>query len=109
MKLKPCPFCGSEAKIYHEDIGEGYSKENIRWNTVTCSSCYSEGKSDLSQNNSITNWNRRVYPPEVQAVLEAAKELDNTNLLKRVAINNAIIKLSEALRTLEAAEKEGRE
>jgi len=80
-KLLPCPFCGSDGKIYHEDIGDGYSKENIRWNTVICCVCYSESKSDLSEKHAVKNWNTRHYPPEIQAVIEAAKKLERLEIL----------------------------
>ena len=55
-ELKPCPFCGGEAEITYV-CGE-YA--------VMCKSC--KGSSDFNTNTSksISRWNTRVYPEDVQ-------------------------------------------
>jgi len=49
--LKPCPFCGREAKVHPS--------------AINCSSC--------GATSGITDWNTRHLPPDVQRVLDAAK------------------------------------
>lgn len=61
IKLKPCPFCGGEAKLYRYAIDEYLSAE------IKCKTCESGTKRFFDVNNDgmfITNlieaWNRRV-------------------------------------------------
>lgn len=57
-KLKPCPFCGGKAKIYHVKS----SMYNFHW--LECIECgHSIGTSDgcnLSKDEIIKAWNRRI-------------------------------------------------
>ena len=65
-KLKPCPFCGSEAKLSDLDLDE------VEWGHpyyVTCTKClakiespvYGEKGSDIV----VENWNRRAEPETI--------------------------------------------
>lgn len=65
-KLLPCPHCGSEATLTIVKYNEPYM-----W--YQCGSCNATGGSDLGESGASENWNHRSYPPEVTAVIEAAK------------------------------------
>lgn len=61
-KLKPCPFCGGEAKIRVERDYNG----NPRKYTATCTKEYCPGRSDKSYDSekfAILFWNQRT--PEI--------------------------------------------
>ena len=85
-KLLPCPFCGS----------------NIE-NVTHSSSCYFMSESYFRQTIDDA-WNHRVYPPEVEAVLTAAKRVRQTPFYKRVALIDAVMNLNSAIRDLEEIE-----
>lgn len=52
-QLKPCPFCGWEAKITKNEDGYAWS--------IYCDNCYAEMNTGYSHNKNdlIDNWNRR--------------------------------------------------
>lgn len=54
IELKPCPFCGGEAKITKNEDGYAWS--------IYCNYCFSEMNTNYSQrkNMLIRNWNRRA-------------------------------------------------
>lgn len=55
VELKPCPFCGGEAKLEHNymtDYGDSY------W--VSCCSCNVSTDSDWAQESVIATWNKRT-------------------------------------------------
>lgn len=69
IKLKPCPFCGSAAKIRIEAV-RGLSQDYIRY-SVYCPECQIKKYRDLSSGSSydagdavidkvIEAWNRRT-------------------------------------------------
>lgn len=49
-ELKPCPFCGSQAKIMH---GPGDS-----W--VECMGCHCMSEMHTMESRAVEDWNRRV-------------------------------------------------
>ena len=59
MKLKPCPFCGAEARL-------------VKWETntedyyyITCDNdCCKQAKSSLTAEKAIAKWNRRAVEVE---------------------------------------------
>ena len=53
-KLKPCPFCGGEAKLIN--ILNYYG--DIYW--VKCEECNAETPSDFEKDEAIAAWNRRA-------------------------------------------------
>ena len=63
MKLENCPLCGCEADSFSLS---GYPELLAHCMNVSCpvSLCTIP----------VKNWNHRVYSPEIQAVLNAAKE-----------------------------------
>ncbi len=61
--LKPCPFCGGEAKAQ-----EGFPYE--RSPGVECASCPAE-ITQASLSDAITAWNTRARPEPSEAVVEA--------------------------------------
>ena len=54
QKLKPCPFCGGEAKL--KIIPKYYG--DIYW--VKCEECNAETPSDFEKDEAIEAWNRRA-------------------------------------------------
>lgn len=57
-KLKPCPFCGGEAKVY--DKGYGYDHKGFV--VCTCGAqmvCQYDGDSNPIEK-AVENWNRRA-------------------------------------------------
>lgn len=57
IKLKPCPFCGSEADIFTSDE-VGYLG-NDRY-TVKCGNCFCGTGHYKDRGRSVEAWNRRV-------------------------------------------------
>jgi Lar family restriction alleviation protein len=60
-ELKPCPFCGGEAKV------SGYYDRDIFWNRVKCKKCKAKIKyinhgGKTSPNLAVAAWNQRVTP-----------------------------------------------
>lgn len=57
IKLKPCPFCGGEAKVY----GKGYGYDHKGFVECTCGAqmvCQYDGNSNPIEK-AVENWNRR--------------------------------------------------
>lgn len=54
-KLKPCPFCGGEAKIYGK-------REGLPW--VACKSCIGQTACCDTKEEAIEAWNRRMKEDE---------------------------------------------
>ena len=50
VKLKPCPFCGGEAKII-----SGYGKY-----AVTCKGCYAMAPNTYTEGDAAKAWNKRI-------------------------------------------------
>lgn len=65
-ELKPCPFCGGEAKWKSGGPGCAY---------VVCASCPAE-TDDGSMPRIREAWNTRAALPEVQAIVDAAVKAD---------------------------------
>ena len=65
-ELKPCPFCRGEAKIKRVT-------GSINYRYVKCSSCGARTKEWFGVDVAVTNWNTRVYPKDVQEVVERDK------------------------------------
>jgi hypothetical protein len=93
-KLLPCPRCG---QLPQENRWHFYVKNPRDEMRYICAneSCPEYNLKAMI----IDEWNRRVYPPEVQAALDAARSyLNNGFTSSRRA-------LREALRTLDEMEK----
>ncbi len=56
-ELKPCPFCGGEAKLYVRSI-HGLLFGDYYW--VKCEDCNAETASDFEKSVAIEAWNRRA-------------------------------------------------
>lgn len=72
MVLKPCPFCGGEAKLGYSTAGEG-------WWGVHCIQCRVTSYAHHDKNIAINLWNRRTPEPGTSVVrwikCEEAKQI----------------------------------
>lgn len=85
MKLKPCPFCGGEAKIIHaNDVTLPY---RVRCKNINCdvrpSTTWFKYEEDA-----ITKWNTRKPMDEIMKQLEESKSKDG--LPADIVWNNAL-------------------
>lgn len=55
-KLKPCPFCGGEARIIH--VKQLWDPRNAFW--AQCQKCRMSGKHFETEAEAIEAWNRRA-------------------------------------------------
>ena len=69
-ELKSCPFCGGEAR----DAGSSLPGQVNIWCKNQPTKC-----SNRSIYKSTKAWNTRHLPPEVEEVLEAAREFEKKN------------------------------
>lgn len=68
-KLLPCPFCGSKVVI-----DSFYAEYSVRY-YIECSQCHCYSDDFLTEDELIEEWNKRVYPEDVQkAIDEQAKK-----------------------------------
>ena len=85
-ELLPCPFCGVE----NTDVGF----------VAHTAECYLMRKYMGGKKRELRiSWNTRHYPPEVQAVIEAAKAWEHLPHF------NTVLKLRAAVRAIEEMEK----
>lgn len=61
-KLLPCPQGHTQIRLVDDD-------GVFRWYECECGW---SGPADLGESGAAENWNHRVYPPEIQAVIDAA-------------------------------------
>lgn len=87
VKLKPCPFCGGEAKISTYDWG--YSVKEY-W--IYCHSCDCASGSYHSKEEAIETWNRRKPMDDIVERLEECEEYEAEahNYNASTAFNKAI-------------------
>ena len=52
VALEPCPFCGGEARMDHDQV----------WSWAVCRECNAEGPTNSSAPLAIAAWNRRAAP-----------------------------------------------
>lgn len=57
-ELKPRPFCGKKAYLLEPDVSNQF------W-TVSCLSCVAIDITGPTEEQAISKWNTRHYPPEV--------------------------------------------
>lgn len=58
-ELKPCPFCGGEAKIYeYKDVE--FLVHNADCNTVQCKTCGCGTSYEPTAERAIETWNVRI-------------------------------------------------
>lgn len=99
-KLKPCPFCGGEAKIATHDWG--YSVKDY---LVYCS-CGCELKKFMSKEDAINDWNTRK--PMDNIVAELQKSADRNEAFYKANLNdNAQGRMFAYLDSIEIVESGG--
>ena len=62
IKLKPCPFCGSEKPILNHIEGIDGINGRLRW--ISCKECGSSSGLKLAVVDAIASWNLRVHEDE---------------------------------------------
>lgn len=55
-ELKPCPFCGGEARLWHP------KEYDITLGSVKCNSCGASTESFTDDDSAIEAWNKRPNP-----------------------------------------------
>lgn len=71
-ELKPCPFCGGEAKIDSWNSTDGYM--NDWWKRVQCTVC-DIAKLGKTEEEVIEAWNTRKLPENAPLTIDEVKEL----------------------------------
>lgn len=73
MKLKPCPFCGGEAKLWSGNIDDDYLDV---YYDVYCTACNCMTPKFHAEESAITFWNRRR---PIDKIVEQLEELISYN------------------------------
>ena len=71
MKIKPCPFCGSKARIRSAISFEYISCENKK--------CEAFGPNGESKYEAIQKWNQRPYDFDMPAIVRKVQQLEKEN------------------------------
>jgi hypothetical protein len=80
-ELKPCPFCGSDARSSRTDIGRGYQTSFVK-----CTKCPANiGKSGLDAE---VFWNTRTKPVDIEKVEKLLSDLVVATTQKAYAIQD---------------------
>ena len=58
-RLKPCPFCGSEAEVITNDEEISFTGGELMY-SVCCTWCSGNSGWALTQEDAITAWDRRI-------------------------------------------------
>lgn len=69
-ELKPCPFCGGEAKVKFEKDGKW------RWFYVQCRSCGVKTEHLWSQKAAVNAWNDRYEPSNDPLTLDELRQME---------------------------------
>ena len=100
-ELKPCPFCGSKAKleVWFDEMDELFA--------IKCQKCaaMSDSWDRPRKENAITEWNTRTDPVKAQ-MLEALEEAEVYSVSGIVDQDKMIKILDKIEKAIEAAEKE---
>lgn len=70
-KIKPCPFCGAEARMYS---GTTYRFDSGHGWVCACKACDAQGEIGETEEEAVRNWNRRVV--NIDALLGIADEIE---------------------------------
>jgi len=107
-EILSCPFCGDDAHSQHIDYrGDHQCNEyEIICNNQDCQDCQCDwvGEDGESLESVISSWNTRTYPPEITAVLDAAKA-DSEKLEEEFGLE--VAKLCRLWQTVRAAKEKG--
>ena len=60
MELKPCPFCGAEAKLERINTHRKIFSKLLIGYVVSCKICKSQGRIALDIPTAVNAWNRRT-------------------------------------------------
>jgi len=74
VELKPCPFCGSNATLYHRDGGYGWS--NTDWVGCDNEDCGARTCLHETEANTVAAWNTRSDPAVRDRVTDEAAMSD---------------------------------
>lgn len=67
MELKPCPFCGGQAKL--DELCRGYV-------FVACESCNASSDIVATDEEAAEKWNRCAVPPNDPLTLDELRQMD---------------------------------
>lgn len=67
-ELKPCPFCGSEAKI-KKTKEKFLLDEFVEYYSVFCTNCCCETQYSSTEEETVKDWNRRADNGKLQRLL----------------------------------------
>lgn len=102
--LKPCPFCGGEAK-YNE--AKSYAANNglhVIWHEIECLKCGANIHDGADFETAVKEWNARHNPAvdKIKAKIKTLdRRIDHANDKQTLALNNRIRGLEFALAALE--------
>lgn len=106
-KLKPCPFCGGQAKVslQHYDCDNNY--------VVTCINCETSGWTVAGESNAISWWNHRPREDAMMRAVDVVREITREILIpggsSMIVYGGLLSQLRKALADLDAMGSEQRE
>lgn len=57
-ELKPCPFCGGEAEVVHNEYRKNFRKKEYWY--IRCACCRATSAATFTEGDAVRDWNRRA-------------------------------------------------